>query len=152
MNEIPQVLFKNRHPGETVFLDGYRKSGGYEGAKKALTSMSPSEVRETVKASGLRGRGGAGFPTGVKWTFFPSDQLGEKYLVCNADEMEPGTYKDRELLLADPHQLVEGMIVSAYAMRIPVGYIFIRYAYERCAQNLERAIAEAREEIGRAHV
>ncbi len=140
---MTQVLFKNRRPGETVFLDGYRKTGGYEGLQKAVKAMSPDEVREAVKESGLRGRGGAGFPTGVKWTFFPADQFGEKYLVCNADEKEPGTYKDRELLLADPHQLVEGMIVSAYALRIPVGYIFIRYGYERCSQNLERAIAEA---------
>lgn len=139
-----QVLFKNRRPGETAFLPEFEKTGGYEGLKKAL-KMTPAEVRETVKASGLRGRGGAGFPTGVKWTFFPSDKPGEKYLVCNCDEMEPGTYKDRELLRADPHQLVEGMIVGAYALQIPVGYVFIRYAYEECSRNMERAIAEARE-------
>jgi NADH-quinone oxidoreductase subunit F len=111
---------------------------------KALKTMSPGEVRETVKASGLRGRGGAGFPTGLKWSFFPADQAGEKYLVCNGDEMEPGTYKDRVLLEADPHQLVEGMIVSAFALQVPVGYIFIRYAYAACRANLERAIAEAK--------
>lgn len=139
-----QVLFKNRRPGETAFLAEFEKTGGYEGLKKAL-KMTPPEVRETVKASGLRGRGGAGFPTGVKWTFFPADRAGEKYLVCNGDEMEPGTYKDRELLLADPHQLVEGMVVGGYALQAPVGYIFIRYAYEQCARNLERAIAEARQ-------
>ncbi len=139
-----QLLFKNRRPGETTFLKGYLETGGYEGLKKAFT-MDPAQVREIVKASRLRGRGGAGFPTGMKWSFFPADKPGEKYLVCNADEMEPGTYKDRELLLADPHQLVEGMIISAYALQAPTGYIFIRYAYERCARNLERAIIEARE-------
>ncbi len=145
MKQSEQLLFKNRRPGETTFLKGYLASGGYQGLKKALKTLSPAEVRETVKASGLRGRGGAGFSTGMKWAFFPADQPGEKYLVCNGDEMEPGTYKDRELLKADPHQLVEGMIVSAYALQAPVGYIFIRYAYEECSRNLERAIAEATE-------
>jgi len=145
MTDTPQLLFKNRRPGEAVFLEDYRKSGGYEGLRKALTSMSPEEVRKEVEASGLRGRGGAGFPTGKKWSFFPADKPGEKFLVCNGDEMEPGTYKDRELLRADPHQLVEGMIIAAYAMQIPVGYIFLRYAYTVCLQNVERAIGEARE-------
>ena len=105
--------------------------------------MKPSQVCDVIKASALRGRGGAGFPTGIKWSFFPADAPGEKYLVCNGDEMEPGTYKDRQLLLADPHQLVEGMAIAAYAMQIPVGYIFLRYAYEDCSQRVERAIAEA---------
>lgn len=144
MKETAQLLFKNRRPGETVFLEDYRKTGGYLGLEKALKTMTPGEVTAEVKASGLRGRGGAGFSTGVKWSFFPADASGEKYLVCNCDEMEPGTYKDRELLLADPHQLVEGMILAAYALQVPVGYIFIRYTYEQCARNLERAIAEAR--------
>ena len=145
MSDTPQLLFKNRRIGETVFMDGYRRNGGYEGLEKALKRMTPSEIRDEVKASGLRGRGGAGFPTGVKWSFFPADEPGEKYLICNCDEMEPGTYKDRDLLLADPHQLVEGMIVSAFALQAPVGYVFIRYAYEQCARHLERAIAEAQE-------
>ncbi len=145
MKQHEQVLFKNRSPGETAFLETYRKSGGYQGLEKALTKMSPEQVREEVKKSGLRGRGGAGFATGMKWSFFPADKPGEKYLVCNGDEMEPGTYKDREILMADPHQLVEGMIISAYALQIPVGVIFIRYAYEQCSRNLERAIAEAME-------
>ena len=135
MTDTPQVLFKNRRPGETVFLDGYRKTGGYQGLDKALKTMSPAEVRETVKASGLRGRGGAGFSTGLKWSFFPADAPGPKYLVCNGDEMEPGTYKDRVLLETDPHQLVEGMITAAYALQVPVGFIFIRYAYEGCPQR-----------------
>jgi len=142
MSDYPQVLFKNRRPGTTAFLPEYQAGGGYQGLRRALT-MTPPEVRELVKASGLRGRGGAGFPTGVKWSFFPADQPGDKYLLANGDEMEPGTYKDHQLLLADPHQLVEGMAIAAYAMQIPVGYVFLRYAYEECARNVERAIAEA---------
>ena len=142
MSAYPQVLFKNRRPGETVLLPEYEKSGGYQGLRDAM-QMSPSQVCDVVKASALRGRGGAGFPTGIKWSFFPADAPGEKYLVCNGDEMEPGTYKDRQLLLADPHQLVEGMVIAAYAMQTPVGYIFLRYAYEDCAQRVEQAIEEA---------
>ncbi|HKL25747.1 MAG TPA: NADH-quinone oxidoreductase subunit NuoF [Desulfuromonadales bacterium] len=142
MSDYPQVLFKNRIPGQTVFLKGYEKTGGYEGLRIALRD-TPQEVTEHVKNSGLRGRGGAGFPTGVKWSFFPVDEKGEKYLVCNGDEMEPGTYKDRLLILADPHQLVEGMIIAAYALQAPVGYIFLRYAYEDCSRVVAKAIAEA---------
>ena len=142
MNTYPQILFKNRRPGETVLLPEYEKSGGYQGLRDAL-KMEPSQVCDVIKASALRGRGGAGFPTGIKWSFFPADAPGEKYLVCNGDEMEPGTYKDRQLLLADPHQLVEGMAIAAYAMQTPVGYIFLRYAYEDCSRRVERAIEEA---------
>ena len=145
MSQTPQLLFKNRRPGEPVFMTGYRANGGYQALEKALRDMTPEALRELVKFSKLRGRGGAGFPTGVKWTFFPADAPGPKYLVCNCDEMEPGTYKDGELLAADPHQLVEGMIVSAYALQTDVGYIFIRYAYEHQADNLRKAIAEAKE-------
>ena len=140
--DYPQVLFKNRRPGETASLATYEKSGGYEGLRIAL-QKTPGEVCEHVKYSGLRGRGGAGFPTGVKWSFFPADQPGEKYLVCNGDEMEPGTYKDRQLLLADPHQLIEGMVIAAYALQAPIGYIFLRYAYEDCSKIVEKALAEA---------
>lgn len=142
MNNYPQVLFKYRRPGETILLPEYEQNGGYQGLRKAL-QMAPKEVCELVKMSGLRGRGGAGFPTGIKWSFFPADQPGDKYLVCNGDEMEPGTYKDRQLLLADPHQLVEGMAIAAYAMQAGIGYIFLRYAYEDCSQRVEQAIAEA---------
>lgn len=143
MSQTTQLLFKNRVPGKTVFLKEFSANGGYQGLKTAMQSMSPLEIRDLVKASALRGRGGAGFPTGVKWGFFPADKPGTKYLVCNCDEMEPGTYKDGELLRADPHQLIEGMILSAFALQTQVGYIFIRYAYEKQAENLRRAIAEA---------
>jgi NADH-quinone oxidoreductase subunit F len=142
MSHYPQVLFKNREPGKTVSLAEYEKSGGYQGLRDAL-KMEPAQVCELIKASGLRGRGGAGFPTGIKWSFFPADAPGEKYLVCNGDEMEPGTYKDRQLLLADPHQLVEGMAIASYALQTQVGYIFLRYAYEDCSQRVEQAIKEA---------
>jgi NADH-quinone oxidoreductase subunit F len=142
MNVYPQVLFKNRRPGETVLLPEYEQSGGYQGLRAAL-KMTPAQICERIKDSGLRGRGGAGFPTGIKWSFFPADASGKKYLVCNGDEMEPGTYKDRQLLLADPHQLVEGMAIAAYALQTPVGYVFLRYAYEDCSQRVERAIDEA---------
>jgi NADH-quinone oxidoreductase subunit F len=142
MSHYPQILFKNRRPGATAFHAEYEAGGGYQGLRAALR-MTPREVRELVKAAGLRGRGGAGFPTGVKWSFFPADQPGEKYLLANGDEMEPGTYKDHQLLLADPHQLVEGMAIAAFAMQIPTGYVFLRYAYEQCARHVERAIAEA---------
>jgi NADH-quinone oxidoreductase subunit F len=143
MRSCEPLLFKNRRAEGPVFLEGYRKNGGYQGLEKALRGMSPAGVREEVKASGLRGRGGAGFPTGVKWSFFPSDDAGEKYLVCNGDEMEPGTFKDRQLLLADPHHLLEGIIISCYALGIGTAYIFLRDAYRECAGNLERAIDEA---------
>ncbi len=139
------VLLKNRRPGQTAFLAEYQRAGGYQALRQAVGNMEPAAIRTLVLDSGLRGRGGAGFPTGRKWSFFPSDSPGEKYLVCNSDEMEPGTYKDRILIESDPHLLVEGMALAAYAMGIPVGYIFIRYAYEPYARYLERAIAEATE-------
>jgi NADH-quinone oxidoreductase subunit F len=142
---MSNLLFKNRHPGTTTFLDGYRKTGGYQGLEKALREMTPAEIRDLVKASGLRGRGGAGFSTGLKWSFFPVDMPGDKYLVCNGDEMEPGTFKDRTLLEADPHQLVEGIVIAAYALHISTGFIFLRHAYSQARANLERAITEARE-------
>jgi NADH-quinone oxidoreductase subunit F len=144
MSSFTPLLLANRRTGTTAFLAEYTAGGGYRGLRQALT-MAPKELVDLVKAAGLRGRGGAGFPTGVKWSFFPADDPGPKYLLCNCDEMEPGTYKDGLLLRVDPHQLVEGMIIAAYALRIPVGYIFIRYAYEEAARNLQRAIAEAKD-------
>ncbi len=130
---------------EPLDLQAYEQAGGYQAARKALQTMSPQEVTEEVKESNLRGRGGAGFPTGVKWSFVPmgDDAPQPKYLIANADEMEPGTFKDRLLLEGDPHQLIEGMIVSAYAIQARVGYVFLRWAYRRIARLLERAIADA---------
>lgn len=125
-------------------LAQYEKAGGYAAMRKVLR-MAPGEVMAAVKEANLRGRGGAGFPTAQKWSFVPmgDDAPHPKYLICNADEMEPGTFKDRLLLEGDPHQLIEGMIVSAYAIQADVGYIFLRWAYKLAAQRLEQAIAEA---------
>jgi NADH-quinone oxidoreductase subunit F len=128
-----------------VSLQEYECAGGYQGLRKAL-DMQPAEVTELVKRSNLRGRGGAGFPTGMKWSFVPMGKEAPhpKYLVANADEMEPGTFKDRALMERDPHQLIEGMIVAAYAIEADIGYIFLRGEYEHSNNCLLRAIAEAK--------
>lgn len=128
-------------------LTAYEAVGGYRALKKALKEMSPAETIAVVKDSGLRGRGGAGFPTGLKWSFVPTgDQAPRpKYLLCNADEMEPGTFKDRLLLESQPHQLIEGMILASYAMGADKAYIFLRWAYHEAADILRRSLVEARE-------
>jgi len=137
-------LTKNIHRGqEPLDLKAYERAGGYQALRKALGSMTPLEVIEAVKASNLKGRGGAGFPTGLKWGFMPKDATGPRYLVANADEMEPGTFKDRFLLEGDPHQLLEGMMIAAYAMQADVAYVFLRGEYKLAAQRMSRAIAEA---------
>jgi NADH-quinone oxidoreductase subunit F len=125
-------------------LKAYEKAGGYKSLHKALR-MPPADITELVKKSNLKGRGGAGFPTGTKWSFVPmgADAPHPKYLVANADEMEPGTFKDRLLLEGDPHQLIEGMIVAAYAVQADVGYIFLRAEYTLAAERMRKAIAEA---------
>ena len=127
-------------------LKAYEKAGGYESLRKALR-MAPAEITELVTKSKLRGRGGAGFSTGMKWSFVPmgKDAPHPKYLVANADEMEPGTFKDRLLLEGDPHQLIEGMITAAYAIQADIAYIFLRAEYKLAAERLGRAIAEAYE-------
>ncbi len=139
---------KDRH---IVSYDEYVKTGGYEGLRKALT-MKPDEVTEEVKKSVLRGRGGAGFPTGLKWTFLPKlkvneqgqeEDPGPRYLAINADESEPGTFKDRLLMDFDPHLMLEGIAICAYACRISKAYIFIRGEYHHQAKVLEQAIKEA---------
>lgn len=125
-------------------LKEYQKAGGYAGVQKALKTMTPGEVTSLVKDSNLLGRGGAGFPTGIKWSLVPmGENQGAKYLVCNADEMEPGTFKDRYLLEGNPHQLIAGMIVAAYAIQAQTAYIFLRWAYKKAEAELHKAIAEA---------
>jgi len=129
-----------------VTLPAYTAAGGYEGARRALTGMTPEDVRELIKDANLRGRGGAGFPTGVKWGFVPPPERatpGHTYLVCNADEMEPGTFKDRYLMELDPHLLVEGILIGAYAIGADYAYIFLRGEYHEPYRQLEKAIAEA---------
>ncbi|MBT0664683.1 NADH-quinone oxidoreductase subunit NuoF [Geobacter pelophilus] len=138
---MEQVLFRHNRPGRCITFDEYRDEGGFEALKKALTGMSPAEVQQTVIDSGLRGRGGAGFPTGKKWSFVPRDLPG-RFLICNCDEMEPGTYKDRLLLEANPYSLVEGMILTAYSLGVNHAFVFIRRGYEQGADNVRRAIGE----------
>ena len=124
-------------------LKEYQQVGGYAGVQKALKEMTPAEVTNLVKTSNLLGRGGAGFPTGVKWSLVPTEHDTPKYLVCNADEMEPGTFKDRYLLEGNPHQLIAGMIIAAYAIQAQTAYIFLRWAYKKAEFELRKAIDEA---------
>jgi len=134
--------------GGRVSLEAYEAAGGYAGARRALTELSPEAIKAEVKEANLRGRGGAGFPAGVKWGFVPMEGdagAGPKYLVANADEMEPGTFKDRHLLENDPHLLLEGMLIAAYAIGARVGYVFLRGEYFEANRQLNRAIAEAGE-------
>jgi NADH-quinone oxidoreductase subunit F len=142
---MEQVLFRHNKPGRPVTFAEYCAEGGFAALKKALAEMSPNDVQQAVIDSGMRGRGGAGFPTGRKWSFVPRDLPGPRYLICNCDEMEPGTYKDRVLLESNPYLLVEGMILTAYAIGVEHAFIFIRRGYETPAANLRRAIAEAQE-------
>src|SRR5664279_2658544 len=142
---LTQYIISDTSVGD---LKNYRKVGGYSCLQKVLKSMTPAEVTNIVKASNLLGRGGAGFPTGAKWSLVPMDTEKPnlpKYLVCNADEMEPGTFKDRYLLEGNPHQLIEGMIIAAYAIQAEKSYIFLRWAYKKAEKVLRKAIEEAYE-------
>src|SRR5882762_1775352 len=141
--------------GYSPGLDCYLRHGGYETLKKALTlapkdlpdgkKLSAAEqIREDVKLSGLRGRGGAGFSCGLKWSFVDRRSGKPIYLICNADESEPGTFKDRQILHKDPHQMIEGMIISCYANDVKLAYIYIRGEFPEGARILNRALAEAR--------
>jgi len=138
-----KILLANDHIEGIRFLDTYRKHGGYASLEKALKSMTPEQIVEEVKTSGLRGRGGAGFPTGMKWSFLAKPEGVPRYVVCNADESEPGTFKDRYLMERIPHLLIEGMILSSYALGAKTSYIYIRGEYFYVARILEQAIDEA---------
>jgi len=140
-----RIIFKNiDRPDWTNDIGCYLQDGGYEDLKKALT-MDPQDIVKEVKVSGLRGRGGAGFPCGVKWGFIKPGGPKPAYLICNADESEPGTFKDRYIIHQDPHQLLEGMIISCFAVNARLAYIYIRGEFPEGAKILERALAEARE-------
>jgi NADH-quinone oxidoreductase subunit F len=144
---MKRPLTKNIRPGaEPLSLKDYEKAGGYQSVRTAL-KMAPKDVLELVKASNLRGRGGAGFPTGMKWSFVPmgSDAPRPKYFIVNADEMEPGAFKDRLLLEGDPHQMIESVIVSAYTIQAEKAFIFLRREYYLAEKRLNKAIAEAYE-------
>src|SRR5437899_9167455 len=125
-------------------LDVYVKQAGYQALEKALKEMTPESIIEEVKKSNLRGRGGAGFPTGMKWSFVPKDSPKAKYVVCNADESEPGTFKDRYLMERDPHMLIEGMLIAAYALNAKVNYVYTRGEYRYLIDIMDVALDEAR--------
>src|SRR5262249_19853923 len=136
------ILLRGRDIKDLWKLKVYTQNGGYEGLKKAL-SMKPAEVIEVVKASGLRGRGGAGFPTGVKWSFIPQSEP-YKYVAVNADESETGTFKDREIMETNPHQLIEGALICAYAIQATAVYIYLRGEFWDVGHALDERIEEAR--------
>src|SRR2546423_6516985 len=153
--EYRLILKYADEPGYTPDMECYLRHGGYVALKKALaiqpktlpegkTASGPEQLRDEVKASGLRGRGGAGFSCGMKWSFV--DRKGGKpiYLICNADESEPGTFKDRQIIYKDPHQMIEGMIISCYANDVKLAYIYIRGEFVEGAKILNRALKEAR--------
>jgi NADH-quinone oxidoreductase subunit F len=140
---LTPVLSDNWDQIRSWQLASYQRAGGYEALKTALR-MQPADVVTAVKDSGLRGRGGAGFPTGLKWSFIPQDNPKPKYLVVNADESEPGTCKDIPLMLASPHTLVEGVIISAYAIRANTAFIYVRGEVLHVVRRLQQAVAEAR--------
>ena len=138
---MTQILFKNINMKDLHTMKVYEEQGGYRSLKKAF-AQKPEEIVEAVKASGLRGRGGAGFPAGLKWSFLAKDVF-PRYLCCNADESEPGTCKDRELMLKNPHMMIEGMILCSYACRIETGYIYLRGEFHDLNFNLEKALEDA---------
>lgn len=140
---MEKLLLRNIDVQDSHTLEVYKSRGGYRALEKALREMSPEKVIEEVKASSLRGRGGAGFPTGMKWGFVPKDSPKPKYVICNADESEPGTFKDRLLIEKDPHAVIEGTILAAYAIQSHTAFIYIRGELAFGAKVLDRAIEEA---------
>ncbi len=135
------ILLRHREIPDLDHLDVYLQHGGFEGFKKAVTTLKPADVINEVKASGLRGRGGAGFPTGVKWSFIPND-LWPHYVVANADESEPGTFKDREIMEHNPYQFLEGLMISSYAVQAKVSYAYLRGEFWQIGKKLDLCIAE----------
>lgn len=143
MTEFPKMLLMNVGVENSHTLDVYRSRGGYKALRKALETMKPEEVLETVKESGLRGRGGAGFPAGVKWGFVPQGSGKKIYFLVNADESEPGTFKDRDILDFDPHLMIEGTIISSFAVNCHDAYIYIRGEYGWLVDRVQAAVDEA---------
>ncbi len=140
---MEKILTRNMQKENSQSIEVYEQGGGYRGMRQALGSMSPHDVTEQVKKSGLRGRGGAGFPTALKWSFMPKEKSKPHYLLLNADESEPGTFKDRLLMEKDPHLVVEGSMISAYAIQADICFIYIRGEFVLGVEVMERAIAEA---------
>jgi NADH-quinone oxidoreductase subunit F len=141
---MPYVLLRHRDIPDIHTLNVYKKNGGFEAFRKAVTKMKPGEVTETVKASGLRGRGGAGFPTGVKWSFI-DNKIWPHYVVANADESEPGTFKDREIMESNPFQFLEGVAIASYAVGANAAYVYLRGEFWQIAKFLDEKIAEMEE-------
>ncbi|MCI0520358.1 MAG: NADH-quinone oxidoreductase subunit NuoF [Chloroflexi bacterium] len=135
------LLLRHRETPEVSTLTGYRQLGGFQAFHKAVTSMKPAEVTEVVKASGLRGRGGAGFPTGMKWSFM-DQKSWPHYVVANADESEPGTFKDREIMESNPFQFLEGVSLASYAVQANAAYVYLRGEFWQVAAHLDKCIAE----------
>lgn len=138
-----KILFKYIDQPDQYRIDTYMRNGGYQAVPIVFKELSPEQVIDIVKKSGLRGRGGAGFPTGLKWGFVPKDSPKNRFLLCNADEGEPGTFKDRELITKNPHQLLEGIIIGSYAIGAHLSFIYIRGEFAFEAKRLEEAIDEA---------
>ena len=145
LNYENRIVLRNSGVIDPENIEEYIGVGGYEAWEKALTQMKPEKIVKEVKESGLRGRGGAGFPTGVKWSFTAPLQVPQKYVVVNADEGEPGTFKDRLIMEGDPHQLLEGVMICARAVGATKAYIYIRGEYKLCIERLRKAIAQAYE-------
>lgn len=144
--KLDQVCFRTSHLPQSWTLDSYRQVGGYQVLENVLkTKMRQEAIIEQIKNSALRGRGGAGFPTGLKWSFMPRRLPGDKYIVCNSDEGEPGTCKDRDILRYNPHQLIEGMIIAGYTIGAQTGYNYIRGEFFEPIERFEAALKEARE-------
>ena len=143
MTALTPVLSAHWDEPDSYTLDGYRRHNGYEAARKAITTMQPDEVIQAVKDSGLRGRGGAGFPTGMKWGFIPQGDGKPHYLVVNADESEPGTCKDIPLMMANPHVLVEGVIIASFAIRAKHAFIYVRGEVPHVLRRVQNAVADA---------
>ena len=140
-----QVCFRTLHLDKPWTLETYQSVGGYEMWQKILKEkIPPEQVIEEIKLSALRGRGGAGFPTGLKWSFMPRHAPGQKYTVCNSDEGEPGTCKDRDIIRYNPHQLIEGMCIAGYCIGATVGYNYIRGEFWEPYERFEAALEEAR--------
>src|SRR5712692_8068734 len=143
MPEFEPVLLRRILKKASPALNAYRADGGYRALQKAVDSMTPEQVIDVVKASNLRGRGGAGFPCGLKWTFLPKGHPGPIYMCINADESEPCTFNNRILMEEDPHQVLEGIILSCYATRATTAYFYIRYEYGRAFRSMQKAIDAA---------
>jgi NADH-quinone oxidoreductase subunit F len=143
MVKFEPVLLKRILKKASPSFDAYRADGGYQALQKAVLQMTPEQVVDTVKASGLRGRGGAGFPCGLKWTFLPKGRPGPIYMCINADESEPCTFNNRVLMEEDPHQVLEGIILSCFATKATTAYVYIRYEYGASARAMQKAIDEA---------